>query len=75
VADLTRGSGRYNLALSAVGMAAGIGATLSTPATGLIAQTFGFLVSFLLLGAVAAIACGLVRLLLPETVHLARECD
>jgi predicted MFS family arabinose efflux permease len=75
VADVTKGSGRYNLAQGAVGMVAGVGATLSTPATGFIAQASGFLTSFLLLGAVAAIGCGIVWFLLPETAHLAREDD
>ena len=42
IADVTAGSGRYNLAQGAVGMATGIGAALSTTAAGFTAQWLGF---------------------------------
>jgi MFS family permease len=75
VADCTRGTGRYNLALGAAGMVGGLGATISTTATGVIAQGFGFLVAFIALAVVAAIGVLTLWLLLPETVGAAREAD
>ncbi len=54
IADVTAGSGRYNLAQGAVGMTTGIGAALSTTAIGYIAQWFGFTAGLLVLAAVAS---------------------
>ncbi len=67
IADVTAGSGRYNLAQGAVGMATGIGAALSTTATGFIAQWFGFTVGLLVLAAVAIAGFVFVALLLRES--------
>lgn len=67
IADVTQGSGRYNLAQGAVGMATGVGAALSTTAVGYIAQWLGFDAGLLVLAAVAALGVGVVWLLLPET--------
>ena len=46
VADVTRRSGRYNVALGAVSMIAGLGATISTTAIGFMAQSLGFVAGF-----------------------------
>jgi sugar phosphate permease len=46
VADLTRGTGRYNLALGAIATAQGIGASLSGLAAGLIVDHFGYDTAF-----------------------------
>jgi MFS family permease len=46
VADLTRGTGRYNLALGAIATAQGIGASLSGLAAGLIVDHFGYDAAF-----------------------------
>jgi len=67
IADVTAGSGRYNLAQGAVGMATGTGAALSTTATGFIAQWFGFTVGLLVLAAVAVAGSVFVALLLRES--------
>ena len=41
IADVTNGTGRFNLAQGLVGTAPGIGASLSTALFGLIAASFG----------------------------------
>jgi len=46
VADLTTGTGRFNLSQGLVGTASGIGASLSTALFGLIAASFGRMVVF-----------------------------
>jgi predicted MFS family arabinose efflux permease len=67
VADLTRGTGRYNLALGAVATLQGIGASLSGLSAGLIVDHFGYGIAFLTSGAVAGIALVFLLLLMPET--------
>ncbi len=72
VADVTRGTGRYNFSLGAVGMISGIGATISTSAIGYLAQSLGFTVGFGALAIVAGLGLASVWWLMPETVHVAR---
>jgi MFS family permease len=67
VADLMRGSGRYNLALGIVATMQGIGASLSGLSAGLIVDHFGYGVAFLTAGAVAGIALAFLVLTMPET--------
>jgi predicted MFS family arabinose efflux permease len=67
IADLTRGSGRFNLTLGAIGTAVGIGAALSQVIAGSIVHHFSFNAGFLFLAAVAATAFGLLYFLMPET--------
>ncbi len=67
VADLTRGTGRFNLALGIVGSAVGIGAALSTTLAGYAIDRFGSSATFCSLACVAAIGLTLVWALLPET--------
>jgi MFS family permease len=67
VADLTNGTGRFNLAQGFVGMLAGIGATLSTTFFGLIVGNFGSAIGFLSIAAAALAAVFLAWLLMPET--------
>lgn len=67
VSDLTRGTGRFNLALGAVGTAMGIGAALSTALAGLLADRLGSHTAFLGLALVGAAAFVLVALIMPET--------
>jgi predicted MFS family arabinose efflux permease len=70
VADITRGTGRFNLGLGIVGSAVGIGAAFSTTLGGYAMDHFGRTVAFPSLAAIAA--CGLALLwLLPETRHAA----
>jgi MFS family permease len=56
IADIMRGTGRYNLAQGAVATTQGIGASISALAVGVVVDSFGYTVSFLILGAAAAIA-------------------
>jgi MFS family permease len=67
IADLTKGTGHYNLALGAAGAAWGAGAALSNSAAGLIVDAAGFTAAFLFLAGVAALAFLLFRLAVPET--------
>ncbi|RYY11607.1 MAG: hypothetical protein EON55_13925 [Alphaproteobacteria bacterium] len=67
IADVTAGSGRYNLAQGAVGMTSGIGAALSTTAIGYLAQGFGFTVGLLVLAGVAAAGFVFITMLLRES--------
>ena len=66
VADITRGTGRFNLGLGIVGSAVGIGAAFSTTLGGYAMDHFGRSLAFSSLATIAA--CGLALLwLLPET--------
>jgi MFS family permease len=67
VADLTRGTGRYNLALGASGACWGLGAALSNGVAGFIVNAFGFSAAFLFLSACALVALVLFWLGVPET--------
>ncbi|MCJ2071117.1 MFS transporter [Methylobacterium sp. J-030] len=67
VSDLTRGTGRFNLALGAVGTAMGIGAALSTSLAGVMADRLGSHSAFLGLACVGFAAFMLVALIMPET--------
>jgi MFS family permease len=68
ICDVTRGSGRYNLAQGVAGVAQGIGAAISTAAAGFIAQHLGYGAGFFSLGAVAVGGLAAVIVLLPETM-------
>ncbi len=67
VADLTQGSGRYNLAQGAAAAAWGLGAALSNGVAGYIVDGFGFDAAFLFLAGCAAAAFLLFWLAVPET--------
>jgi len=69
IADLTRGSGRFNLTLGAVTAAVGIGAALSQVIAGSIVHRFGYHAGFLFLAAVAAAAFAILFFFMPETRH------
>jgi MFS family permease len=66
-ADITRRSGHFNFAMSAVGLAAGLGATISTLAAGTAADAFGSRTAFLGLSACGAAAAAAVWFMMPET--------
>ena len=74
-ADVAGGKGRYNLCIGLFGLAAGIGATLSTAAAGFVADHFGNAFSFFGLAAAGALAVLLVWVAMPETrdAHHAEE--
>lgn len=67
VADLTRGTGRFNTALGMTGTMAGIGASISPTLAGFVADKFGSTSSFLGLGLIAVGALAAAWLLVPET--------
>ena len=69
VADLTRGTGRFNFVQGILATAVGLGAAFSTTFGGKLIQLFGFRTSFLSLGAVALSALLLLLLAIPETLH------
>jgi sugar phosphate permease len=70
VADIMRGTGRYNLALGTTATMQGIGASLSGLASGIIVDNFGYSAGFLSLGAVALLALVVFVLAMPETATL-----
>jgi len=67
IADLMRGTGRYNVAQGAVATVQGIGASLSGLAAGVIVDHFGYSAVFLTSGAVACAALAALFLAMPET--------
>jgi len=67
IADLTRGTGRFNLGQGIVGTMTGIGAAASTSIGGYLIDHFGSQVTFLGLGALAAVALTTAAILMPET--------
>ncbi|MGH6837563.1 MAG: MFS transporter [Methylocella sp.] len=70
VADLTRGTGRFNLAQGAVITAQGVGAALSTSLAGLVVVHAGFSAAFLVLAGIAAAGFLLYFFGMPETRRL-----
>jgi MFS family permease len=69
IADIMRGTGRYNLAQGAVATVQGIGASLSGLAAGEIVDHFGYSAAFLTLGAAALVAVAVFALGMPETAE------
>ena len=67
IADLTQGTGRFNLTLGAISTAVGIGASFSQVIAGSIVHHFGSNAGFLFLAAVASAAFGILYLFLPQT--------
>jgi MFS family permease len=75
VADRTRGTGRFNLVQGSLATAVGIGAALSNTFGGELIQHFSYRISFLSLGAIAALAFVLLWTAIPETLTNANETD
>jgi predicted MFS family arabinose efflux permease len=69
IADLTQGTGRFNLTQGAIGAAVGTGASLSQVAAGSIAHHFGNNAGFLFLAAVASVALAILFFFMPETLE------
>jgi MFS family permease len=67
IADLTMGSGRYNLAQGLVGVISGLGAALSTTIAGLIASAFGATPAFIAIFGIALAGTAGLWLFMPET--------
>lgn len=73
IADLTMGSGRYNLAQGLVGVISGLGAALSTTIAGFIASALGPSAAFIEILGVAVAGTGGLWLLMPETKPRTRQ--
>ena len=73
VADRTRATGRFNLVQGSLATAVGLGAALSTTFGGKLIQHFSYRISFLSLGAIAALAFVLLWIAIPETLTSAKE--
>jgi len=67
IADVTGGTGRFNLAQGIVGTASGIGASLGTTLFGVVAASFGRTAVFLSIASVALLAVAILWFFMPET--------
>jgi len=67
IADITGGTGRFNLAQGIVGTGSGIGASLGTTLFGVVAASFGRTAAFLSIASVALLAVVILWLFMPET--------
>ncbi len=67
VSDITHDSGRFSLGMGIVGLAVGIGATLSTTIAGYVADNLGDQAAYLTLAGFAVAGCVVVWFVLPET--------
>jgi MFS family permease len=68
IADLTQGTGRFNLALGAITTTVGIGASLSQVIAGALVHHLGYRTGFVFLGATATGALAILYFLMPETL-------
>jgi len=75
VADLTRGTGHFNLGQGIIGTFVGIGASLSSTFAGYISDHLGSPAAFMGLAAIAAIGLAVAWLLMPETRAAAESAD
>ena len=67
IADVTRGTGHFNLAVGTVGTCMGIGASLSTLLGGYTSTAFGSTNSFLILSTIAMLGFAFAFTRMPET--------
>jgi MFS family permease len=67
IADLTRGTGHFNLGQGIVGTFTGIGASLSTTFAGYISDHLGSPAAFAGLAAISLVGLGVLWLFMPET--------
>ncbi|TXM70774.1 MFS transporter [Methylobacterium sp. WL12] len=67
MADITRGTGRYNAAHGLIGTVQGAGASLSFVIAGTLVQKAGFDAAYLACAAAAAVALAVLIVLMPET--------
>jgi MFS family permease len=70
IADITRGTGRFNLAQGVAGMMVGIGVSISTYAAGYLTDQLGSRATFFSLTAAAGCAFLLLAAFMPETRSL-----
>ncbi len=67
IADLTKGTGRFNLTQGALGTAVGIGASSSNILAGYVVKYAGYNVAFLAMAAIASVALAVFWFAMPET--------
>jgi MFS family permease len=72
VADLTNGTGRFNLAQGFAGTSSGLGASLSTSIIGIVTQRFGNTAGLLSVTGVGFMAVVIILVFMPETKPPAR---
>jgi MFS family permease len=75
VADLTRGTGHFNLGQGIVGTFVGIGASLSATLAGYLTDHFGSPVAFMTLAGIATFAFAVAVLSMPETRTVTEDAD
>jgi MFS family permease len=75
LADIMRGTGRYNLAQGVIAAALGIGASSSGLFSGIVVDRFGYSAAFVSLGVVALAAFAVFALAMPETASNAAARD
>lgn len=75
IADVMRGTGRYNLAQGLVATMQGVGASVSGLAAGILVDNAGYTTTFLSLGAAAAVAFVVFLTAMPETAKGAAGND
>ena len=75
VADLTRGTGHFNLGQGIVGTFVGIGASLSATLAGYLTDRYGSPVAFTTLAGIAAFAFVVAALCMPESRTPAEDTD
>jgi MFS family permease len=73
IADLTNGTGRFNLAQGLAGTFSGVGASLSTSITGIVTQRFGDTAGLLSVTGVGLMAVAIALVFMPETKPLPRR--
>ena len=73
IADITKGTGRFNLAQGLVGTLSGVGAALSTSISGVIVERLGQMAGFLGVTTVGLIAIAIFWVFMPETRSLAHQ--
>jgi len=67
IADLTKGTGRFNLTQGAIGTAVGTGASLSNLVAGFVVKYAGFHAAFITMAAIAGVALVFFWFAMPET--------
>jgi MFS family permease len=67
IADLTKATGRFNLVQGAIGMAVGIGASLSNLLGGNVVECMGYRAGFVTMAGIAAVALSVFWVAMPET--------
>ncbi len=67
VSDIAARSGHFNLSLGAIGLAVGIGGSISPPLAGWVADQAGQAAAFAMLAVAGVVALAFVRFAMPET--------